>query len=433
MGLKIWSFSALVISWLALRGQYHYNSLVAPPLPASYFSGHETNGTCQVVRSGLALDGKDSGLMKFCEDSATWQGKSSTRLVVSCDANRLNWNTVMGPLRDPTPKGTLWIYDFKDGQKHPPQPLLLEGFPEEASFHPLGIDILGATSEEGAHLFVVNHAKSFSTVEQFKLIETTSGSPRAVYLRTWAHPSSIHAPNAIVALSPTAFYVTNDHYFTRRLPSPWGKFVPLIETLFAIPLGWVDLVELVADDDVTAVSARQSPQIRSRRIVSGIPFANGMSMSHDGREVAVVSTTQTAVRFYDRDAISNALTFRDEVLLPFNGDNIAYDESPGGSHSVIVAGHPHFPTLVKLAAGKTTVSPSWVVEITPKGDATYADDDGKAPYPVYRRVGKAKNYSSRTLYQSSGEDFPSSTHGLRYGEHIFITGLYGEGLLHCSE
>ncbi|KAF8317476.1 hypothetical protein DL93DRAFT_574248 [Clavulina sp. PMI_390] len=442
MGFKRWTLSATVAVWLALRAQYYYNFAVLPPLPHGYYAGEETNGTCSVVR-GVAVSENATMPMKFCEDAVTWKGKTLTRLVISCDPNRQNWNTVMGPLRDPTPRGVLWIYDFGNKYHPAPHPLPLEGFPHDASFHPLGIDVLGATPEEPAHLFVVNHGKAFSTVEQFKLVDDPR-TPKAIYVRTWAHPSSLNAPNSIVPLSPTAFYVTNDHYFTRRLPSPWGKFVPLIETLFAVPLGWVDLVEWNEDAGLAVAledaSDRKSPQIRTRRIVSGIPFANGISMSHDGREVAIVSTTQSAAQFYDRDPSSNELKYRDAVLVPFNADNIAYDESEGRhgdiGRTVIVAGHPHFATLVKMAAGKTSVSPSWVLEIAPKSSEiandVHVDEDGKAPYPVYRRVGKAKNYSIRTLYQSSGEHFPSSTHGVRYGDNFFVTGLYGDGILHCS-
>lgn len=323
-------------------------------------------------------------------------------------------------MRDPNPKGDIWVYGFDKKSSPSPQRVQLDGFPATSDFHPLGIDILPATSTEPAHLFITNHGRNFSTVEQFKLFDGESAPYRAQYIRTWTHQKAIHAPNAVVPLSPTSFYVTNDHTLTRRLPSPWNEILPLIETVLVVPGGWVDRLDWVEGE------------IKVTRAVSGIAFANGIAMSPDGSEVAVASTTGGTVQLYDRDKSTNVLKFREQVFVPFTPDNVAYDEKKG---SIIVAGHPHFPSLLEVVAKKATTAPSWVLEIEKRKDTASGErkGDAAAPYPVYQRVSQMSNptYDVTTLYQSDGEHFGFSTTGVQHGKHLFVSGLYQEGVLHC--
>lgn len=345
--------------------------------------------------------------------------------MLSCDGNRLEWNTVMGPLRDPKPKGAIWVYDI-DTQTPAHVPLL--DFPYESDFHPLGIDVLPAKGDEPAHLFVVNHGRNSTTVEQFKLSEpTTYFRAHAEYVRTWTHPSAFHSANAIIPLTPTEFYVTNDHAMTRRLPDPWGKFVPLLETVLALPGGWVDHVELVARSSPTG------PYLDYivTRVASRIPFANGIALSPSGKEVAVVSTTSGEVWLYDRNVTSNELAYREKVFVPISPDNIHYDEKKG---SLIVAGHAHFPSFVKVVEKQTTTAPSWVLEIEKKQPGEVGKDD-EAPYSAAKRsiYRQSENYSVKTLYQSNGEHYGMSTTGYRHDDDLFVVGLYVDGVLQCTQ
>lgn len=323
---------------------------------------------------------------------------------------------LQGPLNDPNPKGSIWVYELDKPYDVSPHRLHLDGFPETSDFHPLGVDILPATRTEPAHVFIVNHGRNYSTVEQFTLVGRKEAPYHARYVRTWEH-KAIHAPNAIVPLSPTSFYLTNDHRLTRRLPAPVGDIAPLVETLLAIPGGWVDRLDLVEGE------------VKVARAISNIPFANGIALSPDGTEVAVVSTTEATVQLYDRDPATSALTFRERIYIPHSPDNVSYDENKG---SILVAGHPHFPSLIKLVAKKSQTSPSWVIEIERRNVSDGVPVDAEAPYPAYKRVAPTTNYKLTTVYQSNGLHYSTSATGIRHGKNLLVAGLYGDGLLHCA-
>jgi hypothetical protein len=167
--------------------------------------------------------------MKYCEDAVFWERVDRNGAVVdkvlllSCDPNRKAWNTVMGPLRDPSPRGALWFYDV-GAVGAEPRRIALEGYPEEHDFHPLGLDVYPAQPNQPySNLFVVNHARNGSTIEQFTL--SWDDPDRAHWVRTLSGPELV-APNALALTSPTSFYLTHDHRFTRRLPGILGKTYP---------------------------------------------------------------------------------------------------------------------------------------------------------------------------------------------------------------
>lgn len=250
---------------------------------------------------------------------------------------------------DPNPRGDIWVYDSDTKTPHHVE---MEAYPTHADFHPLGISVVSSTTNlRLSTIFVVNHARNATVVEQFKL--TTSPPYRATYLRTLSHPD-FTSPNAVAAISETTFYVTNDHRFTRRLPNPIGHVVPLVESLLAIPLSWVDRVDL-----------SESGDIQVTRMVSNIAFANGISVSHDGKQVAVASTTAQNLLIFDLDENSDGqpeFVLRNTVEIPFLPDNIEF-ESDG---SITVGGHPHFPSLAHVAAKKKENAPSWIVSVQPR-------------------------------------------------------------------
>ena len=368
--------------------------------------------------------------MKSCEDAVFWEKVDGSGAVLdkvmllSCDPNRKAWNTVMGPLHNPSPRGALWLYNIGDASARP-KPITLEGYPEAHDFHPLGLDIYPSQPDQpDSNLFVVNHARHNSTIEQFRLSWHAPG--RAKWVRTISGPELV-SPNALALTSPTSFYLTHDHRFTRRLPGVLGKTLPITESLLGLPLAWATHVTLT---DATAM--------HTDVVASHIPFPNGVAISPDGAQVAIASTTLGEILFYARDVATQALSLRARVPTPFAPDNIMFD-SRG---SLIVAGHPHFPSLVAVAANLTgALSPSWVVSITPTltppgtgaGTETDAWDLG-APVPASRKVPRVPGYELRTLYQSDGSEFSSSSTGLRDLKTgaLYVVGLYQDGLMVCS-
>jgi len=390
--------------------------------------------------------------MNNCEDAVFWEKVDGSGAVVdkvlllSCEPNRKAWNTVMGPLSDPSHPGALWFYNIGgDAIGAPAQPrrITLEGYPETHDFHPLGLDIYPShPNQPYSNLFVVNHAQHYSTIEQFTL--SWHEPDRAKWVRTISGPELV-APNALALTSPTSFYLTHDHRFTRRLPGALGNTLPIIESIFALPLAWVTHVNVTDTDSAdTTTKAPQSQSALTTKtkthteiVASHIPFPNGVAISPDGTQVAIASTTLGEILFYARDITTQALSLRARVPTPFAPDNIMYD-----SHgSLIVAGHPYFQALVAVAANRTGArAPSWVLSITPSPSGAAGTGaemgawDVDAPVPASRKVPRVPGYEMRTLYQSDGSEFSSSSTGLRDSKTgvLYVVGLYQDGLMVCS-
>lgn len=430
------------------------------------------------VRSSPGLESEcgtvthDGAALLYCEDIEAIPGTST--VLVSCDANRPRWNTVMGPLTDPGPRGTLYAYSL-NGSKQA-VPVELTGYPREKDFHPLGMSMF--TGSKGTRLFVVNHARDRSTVEVFDLVLEKEGWV-AKWVRDVVHVVATHTPNSIHALSSTSFVVTNDHLFARR-PGPLAHTLALlhhlilgsyderrsdvltwtllqvakvlthrgvaarlaqIETLLGLPLGWVSFVDLTTDVD-------------ARILARGIPFANGITLTPDNK-LAVAATTYPGIYFYSYSPphpSSSPLHLHSKLHLPFRVDNLALSVPPRsagddawGGRVLLATGHPAPLKLMAMSRNVTNRAPSWSVAITPFSGADEWEDKA-APLPAHRFVlSHNPAWSVRTLFQSNASpatpDRPSlassaSTFYRPYDHHphagtLLVSGLY-DSLLQCS-
>ena len=442
-----WTYSDLLTQGFVIwrSGRTSRNILIpTPDLPYGYYAEGSHIDHCRIIRDTL------SNNMNNCEDAVFWEKVDNSGaaidkvLLLSCDPSRKSWNTVMGPLSDPSSRGALWFYNIGgDATGAPSQPrrITLEGYPETYDFHPLGLDIYPSHPDQPySNLFVVNHARYNSTIEQFTL--SWHEPDRAKWVRTISGPELV-APNALALTSPTSFYLTHDHRFTRRLPGILGKTLPVAESILALPLAWATHVNVSDTADSTLAPQAQSQSAltttntHTETVASHIPFPNGVAISPDGTQVAIASTTLGEILFYARDITTQALSLRARVPTPFAPDNIMYD-SQG---SLIVAGHPYFQALVAVAANRTgALAPSWVLSITPSltppevGAEMDLPWDVGVPVPASRKVPRVPGYEMRTLYQSDGSEFSSSSTGLRDSKTgvLYVVGLYQDGLMVCS-
>ncbi|KAI9512023.1 hypothetical protein F5148DRAFT_1165697 [Russula earlei] len=430
-----WAIATAFIAFgLWRNGRSSRNILIpTPDFPHGYYAEGSHNEHCAIVRDTPSND------MKFCEDAVFWEQQDRSGavldkvLLLSCDPSRRGWNTVMGPMLEPSFRGALWYYTIGQGggASGRPRRITLEGYPEEHNFHPLGLDVYPSQPDRPeSNLFVVNHARYNSTVEQFVI--SWRSPDRARWVRTLSGPEFV-SPNALALTGPTSFYLTNDHRFTRRLPGVLGKTLPLAETILGLPLAWTNHVTL--SDASTNEDAPGSPY--AEVVTSRLAFPNGVAVSADGAQVAIASTTLCEILFYARDPATQALSPLARVPTPFAPDNVRFD-SQG---SLIVAGHPHFQSLVAVAANRTdALAPSWVVSITPTSPAAEAetkmgsDWDLGVPVPASRKVPRAPGYELRTLYQSDGSEFSSSSTALRDARTgvLYVVGLYADGLMVCT-
>ncbi|KAF7327707.1 hypothetical protein MKEN_00350200 [Mycena kentingensis (nom. inval.)] len=377
--MKTW-FCVLLLSVLFFRIRHPAKQIIFKPnLPAAHFAYGDATSSCSIETSGPEF--------AFCEDATVWPGTGN--VLVSCDAGRKEWNTVMGPLMNPEPHGSLWLVGAKDA----PQRVHIHNYPPKHDFHPLGIAVSDVQPDNDAsNLFVVNHARQRSYIEHFS-ISLASGVPIATHIQTLSSRAFI-APNALALTSPTSFYVSNDHLLTRRLPSPFAPLLPMLETLLGLPFGWVSHVSI----GNTQKQTHSAPFI---------PFANGVSISPSGTTLAVAATSLSVVYIYTRDPTTNVLSAPRTVRVPFHPDNLEYD----ASGTLVVAGHAHFPSLIKVKADTHSSAgvkaPSWVVAINPE------------------------SFEVTTLFQSNGSAFSTSSTALRLDNVLYLTGLYEDGVMLC--
>lgn len=341
----------------------------------------------------------------------------------------------MGPLKDPEGHGGLWVYEPSSRKESPARRkvrrLILRDYPTGHDFHPLGIEIYPSYGGKSSNLYVVNHARARTVIEQFTV--SPSAPNIATYVRTISSPFFI-SPNSVALTSPDSFYVTNDHLMTRRLPVV-GNALALIESIFGLPLGFVTHVTL----SPPSKSEPTAPAILFHKLaVPFIPFPNGISISPDGTHIAIASTTMSQVNIYKRDTTTNSLALERTIPMPFLPDNVIYTHD---GTSITVGGHPNFPDLVAVSKNTTgSLAPSWVASISIPQDTaseppTPAEEfDAQAPVSAMGMVSPVPGYEVKTLFQSDGSGFSSSSSGLLdpITGALYISGLYAEeGLLVC--
>ncbi|KAI5116958.1 hypothetical protein M0805_001362 [Coniferiporia weirii] len=425
--MRWYLFPGAFLVFVAWRSQHVINAFTRPDLPNEFFAtagGPKDASThCSVLRT-------PDNRLGFCEDQTFWdfqdaEGRVVDRKVVaSCDPNRKKWNTVMGPLLDPSTHGALWLVEYS-GASAAASEINFVGYPKGKDFHPLGVAIWPSKAGSTSNMFVVNHERLKTTIDQFLLDSANPSS--ATYVRTIRSKYFV-SPNALALISPTSFFVSNDHFLTRRLPSFLGKALPLIETFLGLPLAFVSHVSIVND------AAPGAAVIQHTIPKPGLSFPNGVALSPDGRTLAVASSSYTRVHFFARTPNADGtetLAFVQSISVPFAPDNLHYDDAG----ALLVAGHPYFPELIAVAANKTDVTPpSWVVSLTPRAEGVAAKAlDEDAPYSAARRVKAPSGYDLTTVYQGDGSKFSGSTTGLRDVRTgtVLVTGLYEEGLLIC--
>ncbi|CAK3797477.1 Hypothetical predicted protein [Lecanosticta acicola] len=338
-------------------------------------------------------------LIRNCEDLAL--NEQEGWVLLSCDPGRDEWNTVMGTFLNPTKAlGTgLFLYRYAENAPETNTPEMLRLLPFEdghADFHPLGLDHHAASQT----LFVANHAASGSKIEIYHFDPVQVSATLLTTLE--GEDSQILTPNSIAAISGTEFLFTNDHYFRVRDHPLLAK----VETYAGIPGGGVVHVRLSPDGDGREVTP-----------LARIAFANGVVLLNEST-VAVASSGSAAIFLYHMTTTTNEttaappkLTPTGRIALPFIPDNLSVD----GKGKLLVAGHPHAPSLEAVA----------------KKNRMCHDQDGDGCQ--LNRLSWIAEWSEadglETLYV--GDEFGTSSTAVRdVGRGIGIaSGLYERGLL----
>jgi arylesterase / paraoxonase len=143
-------------------------------------------------------------------------------------------------------------------------------------------------------------------------------------------------------LGENEILVTNDHYFRRRF---WPTMA-ILETYLAYRGGKVTWVKWNPTGDVET------------KKLTRLPFANGIALI-DSKTVAVASSSMNSVYLYTLNTYPGSppsLSQTKTISLPYHPDNLSVD----GKGKLLIAGHPHGPTLAKVAVNNRFCQEQWV-------------------------------------------------------------------------
>ncbi len=272
----------------------------------------------------------------------------------------------------PVPGG-IWAYDLNAADAVP-----VNLTPNaDARFQPHGISLWTGTEGRDA-LFVVNHPADGET--RTHAIEIFDVTDHGLLHRATLTDPALVMPNDIVAVALDRFYVTNTH------GHPPGR-MQTIETYLQL-----------ADAQVLFYGPGGF-----RPAIPDLLFPNGINVSPDGKSLYVASTTGRSILIYDRDPVSEALRFRQQVPVGTGADNIETDEHG----NLWVGSHPKMLKVEAHGKDPSVLSPSQVLRITPAGEV-------------------------EEIYLDDGTPISTSSVGAVRGNRLLIGSVFGDGFLDCT-
>lgn len=183
-----------------------------------------------------------------------------------------------------------------------------------------GIDVIAdPQAKDAVYIFAVNHVpnpefvssgdehidKSSSRIELFRHV---IGSSTVKHIRTISH-KLIETPNDVLAVSPTEFYVTNDHRYRDGLMRELEMFAPLRwSTTYH-----VSITDLNASSDTEGFKVIPA--------LTGIKNNNGLGSVHGSNEVTVASAERGILYRCVPDPRTKTLSIEETVHMDSTLDN----------------------------------------------------------------------------------------------------------------
>lgn len=310
-----------------------------------------------------------------------------------------------------------------------------------------GIDIVSGADDQTVTILAVNHLPdpeyvryltdpTYSTPQQNKIgtfkpqgppkvpnrsqievFEHKIGSNTATWIRSVQH-GRVRSPNDIHAISPTSFYVTNDHFF--RV----GMFRELEDLLEYNTGAWSDVVHVTFSPG-PAAEATEGVDVSTA--ISSIHNPNGMGHTTQADEVLVTDASGGELYVFARNfsvGSSQELRLRTRIQLDSTVDNPSYYDDPyataaNNASGYVIAGLPKAHELAKAATTTDLPVPAnvWYVRETSTGQVekrVIFQDDGTA----------LRSASAAVLV---GID-PAANDGKKQA-WLFVTGFVSESML----
>ncbi|KAI5272235.1 serum paraoxonase/arylesterase family protein [Aureobasidium subglaciale] len=295
-----------------------------------------------------------------------------------------------------------------------------------------GIDVIADPSAKNTvYIFAVNHQpnpefvasrrehiqKSNSRVELFRHVIGTS---TAKHIRTISHPR-VETPNDIYAISPTEFYVTNDHFYREGL---------MRELESVAPVKWSN-TQLVSITDLYATSPSEGLEVQTA--LTGIKNNNGLGHVHESEEITVVSAERGILYRAFPHAENKTLEVKESIHLDSTLDNPTWYHDRWATDSDDRSGY----ILAGLARGidlaSNTKNPEakdpvyvWLVQRNPSHTSPEGQQEG--------------NWEKKLIFQDDGAKVRTASAAVVIGIDpkleggkkrgwLFVTGFMSENMV----
>jgi len=256
----------------------------------------------------------------------------------------------------------------------------LSGAP--ADFHPHGLSLYRGPDGRLTLMVVDHHANGVSSIDIFDV--TVKDGAASLSARALIEGGLLVHPNDVAAVSPDAFYTTNDS--TSR--SEAGR---AFDAYAVLPRSNV----IYFDGGVFRI------------VATGLAFANGIQVSHDGNYVYVATTLGRALFTYKRNAFTGNLVQVNTLSIASGLDNIDID----ANGNLWVAGQPRLLQNARFRRNADDPAASQIFKVT---------------------MGGGVPQSAEPVYTNMGREIGAASIGALIGKRLIIGSGLDSKLLDCT-
>ncbi|KAK0636405.1 hypothetical protein B0T17DRAFT_613140 [Bombardia bombarda] len=260
-------------------------------------------------------------------------------LFTACEDNpetRFKWFPALANFDDPAlgarSRGSIHVINPQTMQS---RRLAFENF--EGPFVTHGIDVISDRDRpdgEAVYIFAVNHVPNpdlppSESVQgwpkarsQIEIFHHVIGSPSIQHLRSVWHPL-IRTPNDLFAVSPTSFYVTNDHHYTDH------GIMRSLEDLYD-GAKWTDVIYVEIDSaETNTMRGNAGAGVEATQSLKDMHNANGMGHGRSVWEVLLASCTSGVLHIGQISPEQpGKIDLLDQVAIDSVVDNPSYFSDP---------------------------------------------------------------------------------------------------------
>ncbi|KAK7203922.1 hypothetical protein BZA70DRAFT_64221 [Myxozyma melibiosi] len=206
-----------------------------------------------------------------------------------------------------------------DPQTEQLKTLELRGYHDREDFILHGMNVFYPPDKPDTRIiFFVNHQRGSSIISVFKY---TTGTDYLEFLHDIRSPYIV-TPNAVVAVSETSFYITNDHKYRK------GTWRAIEDTMG--PFLWANIVFC----EFSYSTNHPKCSIKNKNYFS---YANGILLVDGGKKLVVTDTRLAKLSVFSVDPLTHNLDLELAVSVHASMDNIS--ELPSGD--ILVAAFPN--------------------------------------------------------------------------------------------